>query len=127
MVINSRKNNLSLDEYAYDEDKEATMADFIPDESIDIEADAEDLELKENINTILNNIGLSDKEKIVVYLRFGFDGSGTICPIADYLGLSQQRVGQIEESAKKRIINSKIFKDLIADDSLTRTLDVLKK
>ena len=130
MVINSRKNNLSLDEYVYDEDKEATMADFIPDESIDIEADAEDLELKENINTILNNIGLSDKEKIVVYLRFGFDGSGTICPrkrIADYLGLSQQRVGQIEESAKKRIINSKIFKDLIADDSLTRTLDVLKK
>ncbi len=130
MVINSRKNNLSLDEYVYDEDKEATMSDFIPDESIDIEADAEDLELKENINTILNNIGLSDKEKIVVYLRFGFDGSGTICSrkkIADYLGLSQQRIGQIEESAKKRIINSKIFKDLIADDSLTRTLDVLKK
>lgn len=61
------------------------MADFIPDESIDIEADAEDLELKENINTILNNIGLSDKEKIVVYLRFGFDGSGTICPRKELL------------------------------------------
>ena len=68
---------------------------------------------KERLSKILN-----DKEKMVITLRFGIpdDDSLTLQQIADLMGLTRERVRQIEKQALGKLRNNphmRKFKDLV--------------
>jgi len=68
---------------------------------------------KERLSKILN-----DKEKMVITLRFGIpdDDSLTLQQIADLMGLTRERVRQIEKQALEKLRNNphmRKFKDLV--------------
>ncbi len=131
-ILNIRRGTVSLDAHVSEEETDSTMLDLIVDKSLGVEDSFDDLELKRNLNIILNNIALTEKEKIVVYFRFGFDGSNGDYPrekIARLLGVSQQRIKQIEKTALRRIHKSVLFQQKIGNSYVEEEteLKLLKK
>lgn len=128
-IISLRRSDIRLDDFVSFDDNETRAIDLIPDESIDIESDLEDLEVKRKLKIVLNSIALSYNEKVVIYYRFHFNGSPDEYPlkmIGDYLGVTAQRVKQIEESALNRIHNSRIFQELFMNAKKSKRTFVRK-
>lgn len=96
-----------------DSDGENELADFITDDS-----SVEDEYIKNtkciDIRTALNNSSLSDKEKNVIKRRLGFDTGRreTLEEIGNEMGVTRERVRQIETLAMKKLRRSRKFKEL---------------
>jgi len=93
------------------DDGESQLGDFIEDESsMSIESGINRIAQKEQISVLLEN--LPDREREVIDLRFGVtDGvARTLAEIADELGISRERVRQIEEKALRKL------KQFVADN-----------
>lgn len=99
------KDTTSLD-IVIGEDEDATIGSFIEDESSKIsfnEIEKDDCSIA--IKNILNT--LNNREKTVIMLRFGIDANSpkTLDEIGKEIGLSRERVRQIEEEALKKLRN----------------------
>lgn len=99
------KDTSSLDVVVGD-DEDTTVGSFIEDESVaDSFMNIEDDERKEAVQNILNT--LNDREQLIIKNRFGIgmNRAKTLDEIGTELGLSRERVRQIEAAALKKLRN----------------------
>lgn len=99
------KDTSSLDVVVGD-DEDTTVGSFIEDESVaDSFMNIEDDERKEAVQNILNT--LNDREQFIIKNRFGIgmNRAKTLDEIGTELGLSRERVRQIEAAALKKLRN----------------------
>ena len=112
MVIISNTSNVSLDE-PIDSDTPSSISEFLADDSIDFVLECEDKDYLDNIDNLLESMGLTKREKEVIKLRNGLDDLGitrTKVEVAEMLGLTHQRVAQLEKAGLEKIrsyMNSK--------------------
>lgn len=112
MVIISNTSNVSLDEPVILEN-EVNRKEFLPDDSSDFVLECEDKDYLDNIDNLLESMGLTKREKEVIKLRNGLDDLGitrTKVEVAEMLGLTHQRVAQLEKAGLEKIrsyMNSK--------------------
>lgn len=96
-------NAISL-ESPLDEEEELTLGDIVPDTKVkDFLSLVEEEEKKKAIQKVLDT--LSEKEKSVIIYRFGFNDSEpkTLLQTGELLGISKERVRQIENNALKKL------------------------
>ena len=106
------------------EDGDRDFSSFIPDSKINIEQEIIDKTLKEDINKLINNSHLNDREKMVVLYRFGFidEKVKTLDEIGKIYGLTRQRINQCERAAirkmkaSKYIVGLEVFADRFKDN-----------
>lgn len=104
------KDPISFDEAVSGEEGSAIFGDFIEDdESDDMELLAEQVDLAEKVEIILE--GLKPRERKIIELRYGINGHGgkihTLQEVADRFGITRERVRQIEVIALKRLRHPK--------------------
>jgi RNA polymerase primary sigma factor len=86
------------------EDQEGCLGDVLPDEKVKTPMDnALELSLKEQVQELLET--LPARERIIVKMRFGIDSSKeyTLEEIGNLLGLTRERIRQIEMEALRKI------------------------
>ena len=99
------KDTTSLD-IVIGDDEDVTIGTLIEDKSI--ESDFLSIEKKETSEVIENVLNtLSEREKTVIIKRFGLEGhkAETLDEIGKSLGLSKERIRQIENSALRKLRN----------------------
>jgi len=94
---------MSLDSTTVDFEEDIMLRDAIPDPLSDPLEKAERNALKEEIQKVL--LALTDREKMVINFRFGFQSqrSCTLEEIGKLLGLTRERVRQIEAQAMQKL------------------------
>ena len=100
-------NQFSLNSFVNDED-DSEMSSFISSDE-DVEELALQATLKDEINLVLNESGLNEREKLVIIYRYGLDGNGpmTLDGVGSKFNLTKERIRQIELRAFKKIKNTK--------------------
>ena len=113
-VIQIALDPISLDKPVGDEE-DSIVADFIADQNvISPEANAERVMLKEKIQGLL--LGLKDREKRVLELRFGIndDHPRTLEEVGKELKVTRERIRQIEDKALRKLkIRARSLQDII--------------
>ena len=104
-IMEARKTMTSMDEkVSEDSDGEVTWAEFIPDhynDSPDIQAELSNN--KKVLNKLLNK--LTRRERAIIIKRFGINNKEfeTLEKIGDKIGVSRERIRQIEEKAIRKL------------------------
>lgn len=111
MLLNAEKATLSLDA-SFTEDGETTLSDFLPDERSLDPIEAADFELLSlRVESALKR--LKPQESDVLKLRFGMKSDRkTLVETGRILGLSRERVRQIELRAMKKLRHNKELESL---------------
>jgi RNA polymerase primary sigma factor len=94
---------ISLDTFVGDE-QQGQLSDFIEDENApDMDASVSLLMLRLQVESVLNS--LTPRERRVVELRFGLDGDKlyTLSEIGEELGVTRERIRQIEAKALRKL------------------------
>jgi len=114
-VVSAARQTQSLDSYI-DHDNEITLMDVIEDKSVTIPSDAVYQMLRQEYLVELLQ-GLTPKEKKVVELRYGLlDGEMlTLKEIGARLGITRERVRQLEEKAIRKMREFAIEKQRLID------------
>ena len=104
-IIDSAQDTRSLDNYVGDEE-DATLEDFVADDSMNPERVVTNSMLARDINRVLSK--LTDREQEVIRLRFGLDGSEpyTLEELGKLYRVTRERVRQLEKSALNKIRSS---------------------
>jgi RNA polymerase primary sigma factor len=114
-LINIRREHLSLDA-PVGEGEDFSLSENIEDSSLSIQPESvfEESELKKDIDQCLEN--LTDRERKVLSLRFGLDGNTVMSlqKIGAKIGLSKERIRQIEKNAIRKIRTGKNSQLLLA-------------
>ena len=97
---------LSLQTYINDEE-DATLGDFIPSDE-NIEESYEKKELKQIVDDLFDNVNLTNREKEILLLRFGFiDGKvHTLEEVGNIYGVTRERVRQLQSRCIAKIQKS---------------------
>ena len=95
---------LSMHDIISNGGEESEHEDFIEDEKINDDTFIGNIYSSQFLDTI-NNSDLSDREKKVIFYRFGFFGNEPfkLKEIGKIVGVSRQRVKEIENKAKKKL------------------------
>ncbi len=102
-VLQVHSRETSIDD-TVGKDKKTPVSDFLTDP--DDESPEDNLLKREGTSLVTDALGfLSDQEKVVIRHRFGLDGSPilTLKEIGEKMGVSRERVRQIETQAKQRL------------------------
>jgi RNA polymerase primary sigma factor len=94
---------MSLDSPHGDE-QDIQLADFIQDENaVNLEDSAQRMLLRDQVETVLDS--LNGRERRVIEMRFGLDGARdrTLSEIGDALGVTRERIRQIEAKALRKL------------------------
>ena len=103
-ILQSTKGTISLDSPLSESSPDATISDLLADDSqITPEEELLSNSEKESLETVLNT--LAPREKRVIKLRYGLkDGTEhTLAQIGRDLGISRERVRQIEDEALRKL------------------------
>ena len=105
-VLEIQQGTISLDKILPEDDNDNTIMDLIPDNNVQdpVEYSRQE-ERKEAILDVLNS--LDDREKDIIIKRFGLDNGvqKTLDQVGDMVGLTRERVRQIEINAIKKLRN----------------------
>jgi RNA polymerase primary sigma factor len=109
------KEPTSLD-VSIDDDGEATVGDLVADEEIDPLEKLYKEEMGQNIQKVLST--LDDKERDVLTMRFGLDGSRpkTLDEVGQIYSLSKERIRQIEAKALTKLrhpVRARLLQDCL--------------
>lgn len=110
-ILSLSQETASLDS-TVDDDNATKLSDLIRDPNTTEPFEAVfKTTLKERISQVLNE--LSDREKKIIQLRFGLDGEEalTLEETGHIMGITRERVRQIQEKAKNKLRHIKIIKD----------------
>lgn len=101
-LLTALNSPLSLDQ-TFEDDSENDLSELIPDQNIPIPEQIEQNELREILSELLHE--LEPQEEIILRLRFGLDNGDiyTLEEIGNMLGVSRQRIYQIEAEALRRL------------------------
>lgn len=109
---------LSLDSFAIGDDDDTSFGLSIPDENIeDFSTTSFNNELKERVHELLKTIPV--RESTILKMRYGINDENktyTLEEVGDYLGITRERVRQIESRAIKRLqdpVRSASVRDLL--------------
>ncbi len=85
------------------EEEDNTLADFIPDENNSVEEEYEKSELREMLDVLLKD--LTEREQAVIKYRFGLDDDKiyTLEEIGNILGVTRERIRQVESKALRKL------------------------
>jgi RNA polymerase primary sigma factor len=117
-ILRAAQTPVSLEAPVGDESEENQLRDFVRDESSAAPEDvaAQSL-LKQEMSDVLDDV-LSERERIVLQLRFGL-GNGHQYPlekVGEHLGVTRERVRQIEAEALRKLRSPRLterFKDFL--------------
>ncbi|SNX54076.1 RNA polymerase sigma factor RpoD/SigA [Thermoanaerobacterium sp. RBIITD] len=102
---------ISLNQYMDDEKCDTELIDFLVDEEVDIENETINEQLKQEIDKVLDI--LPERERLVLELRFGIGTDPmTLEQIGNMLGLTRERIRQIEIKALKKLRHEKTCQKL---------------
>lgn len=106
-ALNPQNDVISLN-VGVGEDETSELGDFVKDENVDLEASAEQEDLKRLIQKLLNESYLNDQQKAVLIYRFGIydDRRRTLEEVGELLGITRERVRQLEKKALEKIRNN---------------------
>lgn len=110
-ILSLSQETASLDS-TVDEDNATKLSDLIKDNNSSEPFDAVyKITLKDRISQVLEE--LSEREKKIIQLRFGLDGEEalTLEETGHIMGITRERVRQIQEKAKSKLRHIKIIKD----------------
>lgn len=110
-VISFSQNTTSLD-VAIDDENSASLSDIIKDEvSPDPYSETINAAMKDMLNDVLRS--LSERETVVLRLRYGLSGEGThtLEETGKVLGITRERVRQIQERAIEKLRQTKELED----------------
>ncbi len=95
----------SLDQPLNAEESDSFLIDFIPASDTNPEDDAIDSITRQEIRAYLENSKLTDREKMVIKMRFGMETGYpmTLESIGQELGVTRERIRQIEVKALRRL------------------------
>lgn len=86
------------------EDGDDTLGDIIEDKNVSIDGDLDHVYMKELTRTLLGDKKINDREREVIKLRFGFyDRKYTLQEVGDMLGVTRERIRQIEKKALMKL------------------------
>ena len=103
-ILQSTKGTISLDSPLSESSPDATISDLLADDSqVTPEEELLSNSEKESLETVLGT--LADRETLVIKLRYGLtDGTEyTLAEIGRRLGISRERVRQIEDEALRKL------------------------
>jgi len=102
----------SLNQYVDDEKCDAELIDYLVDEEVDIENETINEQLKQEIDKVLDI--LPERERLILELRFGIgtEEPMTLEQIGNMLGLTRERIRQIEIKALKKLRRDKMCQKL---------------
>jgi len=86
------------------EEEDSSLGDFIEDQSMPAPADAASRQLlREQVEAVLNT--LSEREKEVLYMRYGLDDgrTRTLEEVGRHFGVTRERIRQIEAKALRKL------------------------
>lgn len=108
---------ISLSSKINDNEDDDELIDFIASDTPDPLNECQQIYLRENLSEALTKYIGNEKMIYVLKRRFGLDGScpATLTEIAKELGLTRERIRQIEESALKRLKSNPLFKEQFSD------------
>ena len=102
-----REDTVSLETPIGDKDGNSCLGDFVPasDYIEKVEDEVATNEMKEKIIEAIENSNLSDREKYIIYQRFGINNGEvqTLDAIGKEFGLTRERVRQLENKALRKL------------------------
>ncbi len=103
---------ISLDEEIYPDEKTENLYNFIPDDQFNVRNIVDNHLLKDEIKKIL--LTLTSRERKIIKLHFGFTKKGkrTFREIGEIMGLSYERVRQVQQKSFEKIRKKKILKEI---------------
>ena len=110
MEFYDNSNLVSIDKQV-GEDGDSTLSDFLPDEESETpETRAIRRELREQLEYVMSNI-LDPRSLRIIRLRYGFETGETMTlqQIADIIGVTRERVRQIESKSLRKMKRSSLF------------------
>ena len=87
------------------EEQDTTVGDFIVDDSMDIEAQTDLIDLKDTIEKVLSDKCFTAKEVDIIKKRFGFETGTpmTLEEVGKIYGVTRERIRQIEARALRKL------------------------
>ncbi len=102
---------VSLDKPINNEGGDSTLGDFVSDENNGIEDYLDNTVYTELRNDLEKTTILTDRERAVLKMRFGFDGKVmTLEEVGKKFNVTRERIRQIETKALKKLRHNHIFK-----------------
>lgn len=91
------------------EEQDSTIGDFIADDSMDVEAQTDLIDLRDSIEKVLHDKCFNAKEVDIIKKRFGFETGTpmTLEEIGKIYGVTRERIRQIEAKALRKLKHPK--------------------
>ena len=91
------------------QEDDTELGDFIPSEEDGPEEIATNEAMKRDVRKLLEIVGLSDRERIVIEERYGLNDNipKTLQDIGDRFGVTRERIRQVQDKALRKLANPK--------------------
>lgn len=99
------------------EEEKTELINMIPDQNVSVETEVVDNNVANTIRDIMKDL-LNERERFVIKQRFGFNEEGRIYTLEEVgkeLGVTRERIRQIESIALRKLKRNRKMRNLISD------------